>query len=222
VSEVSRLGRNYKMGCSILKKVSAKKSWIYSISENLIYGLTKFDNKKFIHKLIDAEKESLQLSMRIKNTHNYIKKNGGYLGKPPFGYKIVKNIKNIPMLQEKQEDFKLIDEIVNLTYNCSSYNEISNIMNNKNLLYKNKSWTPVKIKNILVKFFPEHTLLTNNIMQDVPEIFDVDVDNDNNNNDVEMKTNDERVVKKQKICVNEPFYSSINLRCGKIINFSYL
>jgi len=159
ISEVSRLGRNYKMVENVLKAIQKKKSYVVSISENLVYGMTKLQNKQFIHKVIDSEKESDVLSMRTKNTQSYIKKNGGYIGKPPFGYKITKNSRNIPVLKQNPEDFYMIDNIVNLTNDCYSYDEIANIMNTKNLFYKNKMWSGAKIKEILKKFYPEHMFL---------------------------------------------------------------
>jgi DNA invertase Pin-like site-specific DNA recombinase len=159
ISEVSRLGRNYRMVETLLKNIQQKKSYIISVSENLVYGMTKIQNKEFIHKVIDSEKESDVLSMRIKNTQSYIKRNGGHIGKAPFGYKIVKNSMNIPILKENPEDFKLIDYIVNLSDDCYSYQEITTIMNEKNLIHKNKPWTITKIKEILKKFYPEHMTL---------------------------------------------------------------
>lgn len=160
ISEASRLGRSYKMVQSILKLISKKKSFIVSICENLIFGKTKIKDKQFISKVIDSEKESDVLSMRIKNTQSYIKINGGYVGKPPFGYKVTKNARNIPVLKENEKDFELIDNIVNLTSIYCSYKEIANVMNDKNLHYRNKLWTGKKIREILNKFYPEHMLLT--------------------------------------------------------------
>jgi DNA invertase Pin-like site-specific DNA recombinase len=160
VSEVSRLGRNYSMVENVLKSIQKKKSFVISISENLVYGLSKLKNGQFIHKVNDSEKESDVLSMRVKNTHEYIKRNGGYIGKPPFGYFVTKNSRNLPVLKEKPEDFELIDRIVNLTTDCYTYAEIANIMNTKKIFYKGKLWTSAKIKVILKKFYPEHMLLS--------------------------------------------------------------
>jgi DNA invertase Pin-like site-specific DNA recombinase len=156
VSEVSRLGRNYKMVEGLLRTIEKNKSYVVSVSENLVYGMNKIKNKEFIHKVIDSEKESDVLSMRVKSTHSYIRKNGGHVGKAPFGYKITKNVKNIPILKENPEDFRIIDLVVNLSDDCYSYDEIASIMNTQNLFYKNKVWTSSKIKEILKKFYPEH------------------------------------------------------------------
>jgi len=166
ISETSRLGRSKKMAEQILKIVKKKKSFIVSISENLVFGKTKLNDKFFIQKIIDAEKESDTLSLRIKNTHAYIKRNGGYIGKAPFGYSIKKNDRNIPVLKEKPQDFELIDKIVNLSNECLSYSEIRDVMNNQNILNNNKNWTTSKVKNILNKFYPEHMLLD---VQNKPE-----------------------------------------------------
>lgn len=159
VPEVSRLGRNYKMVKSILKKFNKKGVTIVSICEKLVYGLSRIKDKEFIQKVIDSEKESDVISMRVKNTQAYIKRNGGYIGKAPFGYRVIKNSRHIPVLTENSEDFVLIEHIVDLTNKGFSYDKISKIMNEKGLLCKNKLWNNTKIKNILNKFYPEHMFL---------------------------------------------------------------
>lgn len=164
VSEVSRLGRSYKMIEDILNIVRRKKSFIVSITENIVFGKTRLSDIKFLEKIKQSERESDVLSMRTRNIQNYIRQKGGYIGKPPFGYKITKNSKNIPVLTENPEHFKFIDEIVNLSNICSSYCEIKDILNKKNFLHNDKLWTSARIKFILNKFYPEHTL-TNPIHQ---------------------------------------------------------
>lgn len=159
ISETSRLGRSKKMIEQILKIVRKKKSFIVSISENLVFGKTKLNDKIFIQKVIESEKESDTLSLRIKNTHAYIKKNGGYIGKAPFGYTIKKDHRNIPILKEKLQDFELIDKIIDLSNDCLTYSEIKDFLNNQNILHNNKMWTTHKIKEILNKFYPEHMLI---------------------------------------------------------------
>lgn len=159
ISETSRLGRSQKMVEQILKIVKKKKSFIVSISEKLVFGKTKLNDKIFIQKVIDAKKESDTLSLRIKNTQAYIKRNGGYIGKAPFGYTIKKDHRNIPVLKEKLEDFELIDKIVNLSNDCLTYSEIKDVLNNQNILHNNKMWSTHKIKEILNKFYPEHMLM---------------------------------------------------------------
>lgn len=156
ISEVSRLGRSKNMVMKILKNILSKKSGIYSVGENLTFGIGKISNNKFISRIEDSEKESDTLSMRVKNFQHYIKSNGGHIGKPPFGYKVVRNYKNIPVLQENPEHFKFIDtmiELINLSY---TYAEIANFMNKQSQLHENKLWTETKIKFIIKKFYPEH------------------------------------------------------------------
>lgn len=159
ISETSRLGRSKKMVETILKIVKNKRSFIVSISENLIYGKTKLNDNIFIRRVMESERESDALSLRMKNIQAYIKRNGGHIGKAPFGYTINRDYRNIPVLKEKLQDFKLIDEIVNLANESLSYIEIKEKMNEKKLLHNDKLWTTIKIKNILNKFYPEHLLL---------------------------------------------------------------
>lgn len=223
ISETSRLGRSYKMIESILKIVKKKKSFIVAVSENLVYGKSKLHDKIFIQKVIESEKESDMLSLRIKNAQAYIKKNGGYIGKAPFGYTIKKDHRNIPVLKEQKQDFELIDEIVNLSYECCSYEEIKNKMNIKNLLHKNKLWTTKKIKDILNKFYPEHILLNINDKHENITVIE--------NEEIPKKTLHKRikntVYEKLKITISNDkrqvqYYDEsttpITLRSGKEIN----
>ena len=199
ISEVTRLGRNYKMVERILKTIDKKKSYIVSISENLVYGITNRKNKEFIYKVIDSERESDAISRRVKNAQQYIKKNGGYIGKAPFGYKIIKNSRNIPVLKENAEDFNRIDCIVNLSNDCYNYDEIANIMNTKNLFYKNKLWNASKIKGILNKFYPEHMFL--NVFENVESkinVMDHDMtDSTNDNILINNKENTNETIQQQ-------------------------
>ena len=213
VSEVSRFGRNYKMVENVLRTIEKKKSYVVSISENLVYGISKIKNKEFIHKVIDSEKESDVLSMRVKNTHSYIKRNGGYVGKAPFGYKIAKNARNIPILKENPEDFQIIDSIVNLSNDCYSYDEIANIMNTKNLFYKNKLWNSAKIKNILKKFYPEHMLL--NISQNIESKINV-ID------DIEYMMNDDTgCIIDDDVSMNDIDFTTENNNKQQIVNAQF-
>lgn len=156
ISEVSRLGRSKNMVMKLLKSVLNKKSSVYSVGENLTFGIPKFSNSKFIARIVDAEKESNTLGMRISNSHSYIKNNGGYIGKPPFGYTVSRNHKNIPVLKENPEHFKFIDTMIGLADESYTYTQIANFMNTSGQMYKNKLWTGTKIKFLITKFYPEH------------------------------------------------------------------
>lgn len=229
ISETSRLGRSKKMVEQILKIIKKKKSFIVSISENLVFGKTKLNDKIFIEKVIDAEKESDVLSLRIKNTHAYIKKNGGYLGKAPFGYTIKKDHRNIPVLKENQKDFDLIDKIVNLSNECLAYSEIKDVLNNQKILNNNKYWTTSKVKNILNKFYPEHMLLDFQTKQEKVIIIDNEektIEPNKPNNTIKDRVKDS-IYDQLKITISNEirnvYYSpisssSIRLRSGKEIN----
>lgn len=192
ISEASRLGRNIDMVNKILNIVKRKKSYIVSISEELIFGKSIINDIKFMKYIYQGVKESDASSIRVKNYQTFIKQNGGHIGKAPFGYKVVKNFRNIPVLKENPADFELIDKIVDLSSTCCSYEEIKNIMNSKQLFYKKKLWTSKKIKNILNKFYPEHMLLDiNNKNQNVVvDGFDDDVIMDNVSMDDESMDDD--------------------------------
>lgn len=230
ISEVSRLGRNYKMVEQILKIIKKNKSFIVSVGENLVYGKSKLNDDKFIQKIIQSEKESDVLSMRIKNIQKYIKQNGGYIGKPPFGYKIEKNSNNIPILKENPKEIEFVDYIVDLTNECCTYEEIKEKLNNNNILHNNKLWTTQKIKKILNKFHPEHMLLNiNNKKQNILIATDMNnEDHTQNENHVKLSFRDRIKNTKYenlKIIIYDdlqtirfPSSNSIKLRSGREIH----
>jgi len=158
ITDISRLGRNIKQVFNILRKVEKKKSYIISINDSLCYNHTKIMNKQFLHKIIDSEYSSDLKSEKIKKSINYIRHNGGHIGKPPYGYKVTKNAKNIPILIENEDEIQIIDHIIELSQNNNSYQEISDILEKEDIMCKNNYWTKKSIKHILDKFYPEHLL----------------------------------------------------------------
>jgi DNA invertase Pin-like site-specific DNA recombinase len=187
IFDVSRLGRSNKMIMPILKTIKSKNSFVLSVSEKLIYGQTLKSNKLFLEKVNESKKMSDLLSIRTREIQTYIKKRGGYVGKPPFGYKIIKNSQGIPILAENKEEFKLIDEIVKLGEKYKTYKEIAEEMNNKNLLHKNKLWTHYKIKIILHKFYPEHKNINILIENQIENQIEIENENENENQNISIQ-----------------------------------
>ena len=156
ISRVSRLGRNINQVTKILKKIEKKNSYVIAVDESICYNMSKVMNNDFMVKVIESEKESNIQSESIKKTQSYIKKQGGYIGNPPYGYAICKNYKKIPMLVENQNEINVINNIIDLVNNNYSYNDIAINLNTNKILYRNNKWTTNSVKNILDKFYPEH------------------------------------------------------------------
>ena len=163
ISEVSRLGRNIHQVFDFLKYIKKKNSQIYSVSENLYFNENSRMDKKFYKKVIESETESDNLSERMKNKYLYIKNNGGYFGRVPYG-KLIKKIKGIPILINNTEEIKIINKILKLYNNNNTkiykniitknecYLRILEKLNQKNILKREKLWTLNGIKLIIKKF----------------------------------------------------------------------
>jgi hypothetical protein len=121
-------------------------------------------NNDFMIKVIESEKESNVLSESIRKKQKIIKSYGGYIGNPPYGYKVGRNYKNIPILMENPEEINIINTIINLINNNNySYEDISTYLNSNNIMHKQNKWTPNSVKYILNKYYPEHTFIEFNL-----------------------------------------------------------
>jgi len=163
ISKISRLGRNIKQVMNILKKIEKKKSYIISVEEQICYNMSRIMNNDFMIKVIESEKESNILSESIRKKQKIIKSHGGYIGNPPYGYKVGRNYRNTPILMENPDEIIIINTIINLVNNNYSYENISNYLNTNNILHKKNKWTANAVKYILNKYHPEHTFIEFNL-----------------------------------------------------------
>jgi DNA invertase Pin-like site-specific DNA recombinase len=191
ISKVSRLGRDIHQVMKILKKIEKKKSYVISVEEQICYNMSRIMNNDFMIKVIESEKESNILSESIRKKQKTIKSQGGWIGNPPYGYKVGRNYNNVPILLENPEEMDIINSIINLVNNNYSYDDIALYLTNKNILHKKNVWTPSAVKYILDKFYPEHTYIEFNInpnpnsnvniisdsMEDNTSSYDIEVDN---------------------------------------------
>lgn len=155
VGDVSRLGRNSFQVFSDLRKIKQKKSFIVSIEDELTYGFNRLIDKKFYHKVIDAENSSDLKSEKIKNRINIIKSHGGYIGRKSFyGTQIIKK-KNIPYIYKNFSEINIINKM-KLKYNkTSDFNKVAKYLNKKKLFNRNNvEWTDSDIKKVLLKYYP--------------------------------------------------------------------
>jgi len=155
IGDISRLGRNSFQVFSVLRKIKQKNSYIFSVDDNLTFGLDRFTDKKFYHKIIDAEYSSDMKSEKTTNRINFIKKNKGYIGnKPMYGKKILKK-NNIPYICKNDEEVNII-RIMKLKYNKTlDFNGVAEYLNKKKLFNRgNIEWTNLDVKKILLKNYP--------------------------------------------------------------------
>jgi len=78
----------------------------------MYYNVNPFGNNYFIKKIADSRLYSECLSINSKNKINGIRKKGGYIGRPPFGFLLSRN-NCIPILVENMHEKKIIKLINN-------------------------------------------------------------------------------------------------------------
>jgi hypothetical protein len=149
VARISRLGRNVLQVISALEKVRRKGALIYAVYENLFWNKTKYENTKFQNVVIKSREKSDTLSMKARDTYNYITSNNGYYGKPSYGFSIGRNEHNIPILVPNDDEIKIINFIKDQYENKkSTFFRIATTLNDKGTNKKGYEWTVLNVKRV--------------------------------------------------------------------------
>lgn len=146
IHDVSRLGRNSLQVLTFLQKIKNASSYIISVTDNVCFGKSKILDKKFYHKIIDAEEKSDHKSMRMTKHIKAIKKMGGHIGRVSYGFSL-KKINNVPKIvknEEEQNNIKIIKKLLK----TKSYDEIVIMLNRSNSFKRGKQWCITNIKSI--------------------------------------------------------------------------
>ena len=193
IRDISRLGRNEFQCLSFLEKIKNKNAYIYSVNDDVYYNLTPFGNNYFVKKIADSRLYSEYLSINTKNKLNGIRKRGGYIGRPPFGYLLSRN-NLIPILVENLHEKKIIKLICTCKNEKNyNFNKIAAFLNNKRLYNKSKLWTENTVKRIYYKTIKKNMNELSNNLTNIN-----DSDNLTNNNDVNNLTNNNYSDKDEK------------------------
>lgn len=89
IYEISRLGRNvYQTFGQVYECVELKKSMIYSVIDNKLFGVNRLADMDFFRQSVEAEAESARRSETAKSRNAYIRSIGGYIGTVPFGKQV--------------------------------------------------------------------------------------------------------------------------------------
>ncbi|AYV79954.1 MAG: hypothetical protein Gaeavirus3_8 [Gaeavirus sp.] len=150
VSDISRLGRNYKHTQRIFKKVQRTNSFIMSVHGNICYGINERMDKEFRNIAKISKKDSDLKAYYAKATHNRIKAAGGYPGgRTPYGYKTIRDNDNIPFLHENNQERTIINKMIEYEINEYTHKEIADALNANSILNRKNLWTQKSVKNIL-------------------------------------------------------------------------
>jgi len=159
IYRVDRLSRNFKLGLEVLNILKEKGIIIHSVDEKINYSKNPIKFKKLLKK---AEEFSDNMSNIQKKKINYLKQKGCHFGKPKYGYRSYRTFNNIRKIQIDLEEQKIIKYIIQNIQNNVSCIELSNELNNRQILCKNKYWTPQKVKYIYKTNFNNFINITKN------------------------------------------------------------
>jgi DNA invertase Pin-like site-specific DNA recombinase len=150
IYDVSRIGRNTFLAFQFLNKIKKLNSFIIAVKDNLCFNYNKLMDKKFYNKIIEAELSSDKKSINSLERINDIKIRGGYLGRPPFGFKIIRE-NNLPKLKICDLEMKVVNQIKKKYIKDKCYYKTLNYFNLKKKYNRNKLWTINSIKTIIKK-----------------------------------------------------------------------
>ena len=153
--DTSRLGRDAISVFSFLKKIREKQCVIISVSENLIWGSKPYSDKQFYHKIVQAETESDNKSIKLKNIINKNREQKIHMGIIPFGYQIVEK----KLIRNKRET-EMITNLITKYKELKSYTDVANYYNELKILYRGKCWKGKTVSYLINRDFNPNKLTT--------------------------------------------------------------
>jgi len=139
VADPSRLSRSPSDGTDFVMKCLNKKIVCHSVRHNISTNNNP-ELKLFLSYIVDAHTESQILKGRIKSMIHLKKKNGSYIGVPPYGYHLKKEINkksgypiSVKEIDDREQKIiKLISMLYFGSYETSWYKLLEELSNNKN------------------------------------------------------------------------------------------
>lgn len=159
--DLSRFSRNTTVGIQILDDLYKRGVKVFSVLDGMNYN-TPAAQHCVRTTISTAQLESDVKSAKLKASFQNIKKNGGYLGRASYGFKIIRegNLRKLVENQSEQQILEIIKkcQISSLNSNKSQIkinNEIAKGLNAKQLLNRGKPFTPQTIANLIKKHFKD-------------------------------------------------------------------
>lgn len=127
VMSVDRIGRHTSSILTILDTLASRGVETHFIKENIIWNLNTPSHQKAIiqHAASQAEQHSDITSEKIKKTQERLHSEGHFIGNPPFGHRIYRDINQIRRLGKNKKELDIIRK-VHSTYNKYKYMVIEN------------------------------------------------------------------------------------------------
>lgn len=167
IVDVSRLGRNIYHSIKNYEIIEQKKSWLYSVNENKVFGKIRADDLFFFNKTIEAESFSLNKSVNTKAIFEIIKSKGGHVGGIPFGMKLEKGEHGIHKLKRDTKQGLIIKKVITMYTRGIRVGEIEKVLaNNPNNKYRGR---PIK-KSLISKIVRKYKLEQNTVTRGLSDI----------------------------------------------------
>lgn len=161
--DLSRFSRNTTVGIQILDDLYKRGVKVFSVLDGMNYN-TPAAQHCVRTTISSAQLESDIKSAKLKASFQNIKKNGGYLGRASYGFKIIRecNLRKLVENSTEQQVLKIIKECQISSHTSSNSksqikinSEIAKGLNDKGLRNRGKLFTTENISNLSKKHFKD-------------------------------------------------------------------
>jgi DNA invertase Pin-like site-specific DNA recombinase len=139
---IDRLSRNIFLILNFLENLKERGVLLYSLDENIWYH----KRLEFIQYILDANKESLILSKRVKMSISYRRTRGDYIGSVPYGYRLQRDPKTNSV--KKVKDYKEQSIINRIKTSKNTNDKLEKTFEKEGILKRHKKWTSSMINYI--------------------------------------------------------------------------
>jgi DNA invertase Pin-like site-specific DNA recombinase len=145
VYSVSRFSRNIEQGREFLERIHVVGAWVYSVTER-VNSL----QDEFLLLIQEAQHESDRISQRQLDSIERIRKAGGLIGAPPFGYIAFRDEHSgIRFKQECPEEQKIIEKLRSIFEHTQHPLKTAQEMNSIGILRRGNKWTKLSVLHAL-------------------------------------------------------------------------
>ncbi|KKM18238.1 hypothetical protein LCGC14_1667740, partial [marine sediment metagenome] len=145
IYSVSRFSRNLKQGREMVEAIHEAGGWVYSVTDHV----SSYE-ERFLLLLQEAQAESDRLSKKIHDAYDRIRRHGGHIGPPPYGWTTYHDESGIRRLitdSEEQRVLVKLRQMYDRTDDCDSSarcalaRQTAALLNDAGLLRRGKPWT---------------------------------------------------------------------------------
>lgn len=145
---VDRLSRNIVKFLALLEQMNDDGIFIYAQDEDLWYHNRKLD---FLQHILDANKEGALISKRVKQSVDYRRRRGDYIGSAPYGFKLQRNEHGVVSKVRDEKEKKIIHQIKNGTRNLNRFRQLVSKFNRTGVTKRGKKWNVSMIRYVYDK-----------------------------------------------------------------------